>query len=59
MDPDDHHEILQGPARTPRRNRIARFKIPRRVFFVDVFPMTGSGKIQKYLREQAQNVVSG
>jgi fatty-acyl-CoA synthase len=37
------------------RNRIARFKIPRRVFFVDAFPMTGSGKIQKYLlREQAQ-----
>ena len=43
-----------------RRNCIARFKIPRRVFFVDAFPMTGSGKIQKYLlREQAQSVVSG
>jgi acyl-CoA synthetase (AMP-forming)/AMP-acid ligase II len=42
------------------RNRIARFKIPRRVFFVDAFPMTGSGKIQKYLlREQAQKGVSG
>jgi fatty-acyl-CoA synthase len=39
------------------RNRIARFKIPRRVFFVDAFPMTGSGKIQKYmLREQAQKL---
>lgn len=42
------------------RNRIARFKIPRHVFFVDAFPMTGSGKIQKYLlREQAQKGVSG
>jgi fatty-acyl-CoA synthase len=36
------------------RGRIASFKIPRRVFFVDQFPMTGSGKIQKYLlREEA------
>jgi acyl-CoA synthetase (AMP-forming)/AMP-acid ligase II len=34
------------------RDRIARFKIPRRVFFVDEFPMTGSGKIQKYLLRQ-------
>jgi len=37
------------------RGRIASFKCPRRVFFVDDFPMTGSGKIQKYLlRERAQ-----
>jgi fatty-acyl-CoA synthase len=37
------------------RGRIASFKIPRRVFFVDAFPMTGSGKIQKYLlRDDAQ-----
>jgi fatty-acyl-CoA synthase len=34
------------------RDRIARFKTPRRVFFVDQFPMTGSGKIQKYLLRQ-------
>jgi fatty-acyl-CoA synthase len=31
---------------------IARFKIPRYVRFVDDFPMTASGKIQKFkLRE--------
>jgi len=37
------------------RGRIASFKIPRRVFFVDQFPMTGSGKIQNYLlRERAE-----
>jgi acyl-CoA synthetase (AMP-forming)/AMP-acid ligase II len=36
------------------RHRIASFKIPRRVFFVDSFPLTGSGKIQKYLlRDEA------
>jgi fatty-acyl-CoA synthase len=36
------------------RGHIASFKIPRHVFLVDAFPMTGSGKIQKYLlREEA------
>jgi fatty-acyl-CoA synthase len=36
------------------RGKIASFKIPRHVFFVDDFPMTGSGKIQKVkLREEA------
>ena len=34
------------------RGKIARYKIPKYVFFVDDFPMTASGKIQKYkLRE--------
>lgn len=32
--------------------RIARFKIPRQIRFVDSFPMTASGKVQKFkLRE--------
>ncbi len=30
------------------RGNIARFKIPTYVFFVEEFPMTASGKIQKY-----------
>jgi fatty-acyl-CoA synthase len=34
------------------KDRIARFKIPRHVRFVDSFPMTASGKVQKFkLRE--------
>lgn len=34
------------------RGKIARYKIPKYIFFVDSFPMTASGKIQKYkLRE--------
>jgi fatty-acyl-CoA synthase len=43
-----------GAALTPEdvqafcRGKIARHKIPRYIFFVDTFPMTGSGKIQKY-----------
>ncbi len=36
------------------KGQIAKYKIPRYVFFVDAFPMTGSGKIQKFrLREMA------
>jgi len=34
------------------RGRISRIKVPKYVFFVEDYPMTGSGKIQKYkLRE--------
>jgi len=36
------------------RGRISRHKVPKHVFFVAEYPMTGSGKIQKYkLRELA------
>ena len=36
------------------RGRIARYKIPRYVRFVDAFPMTVTGKVQKFLmREQS------
>jgi acyl-CoA synthetase (AMP-forming)/AMP-acid ligase II len=36
------------------RNKLASFKIPRHVVFIDEFPMTGSGKIRKQdLREDA------
>jgi fatty-acyl-CoA synthase len=31
------------------RGQISRFKIPKYIFFVDAFPLTSSGKIQKYL----------
>ena len=34
------------------RGNIARFKIPKYIFFVDEFPMTASGKIQKYKLSQ-------
>jgi fatty-acyl-CoA synthase len=36
------------------RGQIARFKIPAFVSFVEQFPLTASGKVQKYkLREEA------
>ena len=40
------------------RGQIARFKIPKYIFFVNEFPMTASGKIMKYkLREIAQEAI--
>ncbi|MDR0455550.1 MAG: AMP-binding protein [Treponema sp.] len=48
--PDD--TITEEDVRDFCRGKISRFKIPKYVFFVDSFPMTGSGKVQKYqLRE--------
>ena len=39
------------------RGQIARHKIPKYVFFVESFPLTGSGKIQKFkLREWANQL---
>ncbi len=37
------------------KDKIARYKIPKYIKFIDKFPMTGSGKIQKFkLREMAK-----
>ncbi len=42
------------------RGQIAHFKVPRFVRFVDAFPMTVTGKVQKYLiREQQVRELSG
>jgi fatty-acyl-CoA synthase len=37
------------------RGKIARFKTPKYVFFVDKYPLTASGKIQKYLLRELGN----
>jgi fatty-acyl-CoA synthase len=38
--------------------RIARFKVPKYVFFVDEYPETSSKKVQKFkLRETAAGLV--
>ncbi|MCC5465757.1 AMP-binding protein [Pelosinus baikalensis] len=40
------------------REKIARYKIPKYIAFVDDYPITASGKIQKYkLREQAIKIL--
>jgi fatty-acyl-CoA synthase len=42
------------------RERIARFKVPKRIVVVDELPKTGTGKIQKFvLREQASGSADG
>ena len=44
--------VLSGSGRAFCDGKIARFKIPRHIRFVDSFPMTASGKVQKFkLRE--------
>jgi fatty-acyl-CoA synthase len=47
-------DITEGDVQEFARARMARYKAPKYVFFVDEFPMTASGKIMKYkLREMA------
>jgi fatty-acyl-CoA synthase len=48
------HALTDADVLAHCKGRIASFKIPRHVIFVDDFPMTSSGKIQKVkLREEA------
>lgn len=50
-------DLTQEDVRDFCKNHIARYKIPRYVFFIKQFPMTGSGKIQKFrLREMAMEM---
>jgi fatty-acyl-CoA synthase len=53
--PIDHDEIRAFCAA-----RIAKFKIPRHIRIVDAFPLTASGKIQKFrLREMHESELAG
>jgi len=46
MEPEDVKDFCRG--------QIARYKIPKYIAFIEAYPMTASGKIQKYkLREMA------
>jgi len=48
-------DISESDVQEFARARMARYKAPKHVFFVDAFPMTASGKIQKYkLRDMAK-----
>jgi fatty-acyl-CoA synthase len=50
----DGYDLNTQDVRDFCKGHIAKYKIPRYVFIVDSFPMTGSGKIQKFrLREMA------
>ncbi len=41
-------DIQYSDVREYCMDKIARYKIPKYIFFIDEFPMTGSGKIQKF-----------
>lgn len=41
-------DITEGDVQEYTRARLARYKCPKYVFFVEEFPQTASGKIQKY-----------
>jgi fatty-acyl-CoA synthase len=42
------------------KGKIAHFKIPKHIWFVDAFPMTVTGKLQKYrMREIALEKMAG
>jgi fatty-acyl-CoA synthase len=49
---DEGAKLTEDEVRDWCRGKIARYKIPKYVFFVKEYPLTGSGKIQKFkLRE--------
>ena len=51
--PQPDATINEEDVRDYCRGKIGRFKIPKFIFFIDNYPMTQSGKVQKYLlREQ-------
>jgi fatty-acyl-CoA synthase len=52
--PKEGYELTPEDVRDFCRGRIARYKIPKYIAFVKEYPLTASGKIQKYkLREMA------
>lgn len=52
-------DITESDVQEFARARLARYKTPKYVFFVDAFPLTASGKIQKYkLREMAKDMLN-
>lgn len=54
--PKEGHVIDEAVIRAFCDGQISRHKIPRYLFFVDEFPMTASGKVQKFkLREIFEN----
>jgi fatty-acyl-CoA synthase len=51
-------ELSEADVKEYCRARAARYKCPAHVFFVDAYPTTASGKIQKYkLRDQAKELL--
>jgi fatty-acyl-CoA synthase len=57
---DEGSQLVEEDIRDYAVTKIARYKVPKHVFIVDEFPLTASGKIQKFkLREQAVELLEG
>lgn len=55
----DGHEVSSGELIDYCRGKLASFKLPRYVLFMQEYPMTPSGKVQKFkLRELVQEALS-
>jgi fatty-acyl-CoA synthase len=58
-DPSAAEDVIAA-IRTFCRDRIAAYKVPRHIFLTPVFPLTTSGKVQKYvLRAEAEEALRG
>lgn len=54
----DNSDLTEADIRDYAISKIARYKVPKHVFIVDEYPMTASGKVQKFkLREMAQKLL--
>lgn len=52
--------LVPNEIRAALKKRVSRYKVPRYVVIVDSYPLTASGKVQKYkLREQAARLFPG
>ena len=51
--PKEGEQITEAEIMEFCEGRIARYKVPRYIKFVDAFPMTVTGKIQKYLMKKS------
>jgi fatty-acyl-CoA synthase len=45
---DSGASLTEEDVRDHALSRIARYKVPKHVFFVEEFPLTASGKVQKF-----------
>ncbi len=51
---NDGAQLTEEDIQDYARTKIARYKVPKHIFFVNEYPLTASGKIQKFkLRERA------
>ena len=56
---EEGSQLTSEDIRDYASNKIARYKVPKHIFFVQEFPLTASGKIMKFkLRDQAVEILA-